>query len=103
MQQTFKGFIYMVAGKLATIKNTTKRWFTFDSVVLSQEQFKTIGEICSSTTNLQYLSIIQNPTNKIIGLCVQGKTSDGNKFVTDNVPINIMGQILGQRTDETLD
>lgn len=96
MQQTFKGFLYMVAGKLATIKNTTKRWFTFDSVALSQEQFQTIIEICSSTTNMQYLSILQDPTTKVIGLCVQGQTEDGKKFVTDNIPINIMGQILGK-------
>jgi hypothetical protein len=96
MQQTFKGFIYMVAGKLATIKDTTKRWFTFDSVALSKEQFDKVVEICDSTSDLQYLSIIQSPTTKVIGLCTQGKTEGGMKFVTDNVNINIMGQILNQ-------
>ncbi|CAB4124551.1 hypothetical protein UFOVP59_26 [uncultured Caudovirales phage] len=94
MHQTFKGFVYGVAGKLATFKVKVKQFFTYDSIVLSQEQMTTIGGVCGKTKNVKYLSIIQDTHSKTISLCVQGTTTDGRTFITDNIPIDVGGNIL---------
>lgn len=103
MTQTFKGFLYMVAGKLATFTDKAKRWMTYDSIVLSQEQLVTINGICGKTGIVQYMSILQDPKSKVIGFCVEGMTKEGQVFVTDNIPIDVNGDILTKRADnETL-